>query len=90
MTHRQKTEVPEEVVEKLAAIEHERWAHWQRYMHGKGERRPDGSLVLPPELVSRWERQMVTPYHSLADAERESDREQVLRYLPVISEALRG
>jgi hypothetical protein len=74
--------------EPLAAVEHERWSHWQRYMHSKGERRPDGSLVLPSELVTRWEKQISTPYLELTDAEKESDREQVRRYLPMIAAAL--
>lgn len=78
------------LVEDLASIEHERWAHWQRYMHGKAERRPDGALVLPAELVERWEAQIATPYSDLSEAEKESDREQVRRYLPLIGKALRG
>ena len=76
------------LVEELAAIEHERWSHWQRYMHGKGKRQADGSLVLPPELVERWERLSSRSYAELGDAEKESDREQVRRYLPVIASAL--
>ena len=75
------------LLEQLAAIEHERWAHWQRFMHGKGERKPDGSLVLPADLVARWERLIETPYAQLTDKERESDREQVRRYLPVVAQA---
>ena len=75
------------LLEQLAAIEHERWAHWQRFMHGKGERKPDGSLVLPADLVAKWERLIETPYAQLTDKERESDREQVRRYLPVIAKA---
>lgn len=75
------------LLEQLAAIEHERWAHWQRFMHGKGERRPDGSLVLPADLVAQWERLIETPYAQLTDKERESDREQVRRYLPVVAQA---
>lgn len=78
----------ETVVEKLAAIEHERWAHWQRYMHDKGERRPDGSLVLPAELVRHWDTQIATRYADLSESEKTSDREQVRRYLPVIADAL--
>lgn len=80
--------VLETLVEKLAAIEHERWAHWQRYMHGKGERQPDGSLVLPAELVRRWDTQIATDYADLSESEKVSDREQVRRYLPLIAAAL--
>lgn len=76
------------LTEELASIEHERWSHWQRYMHGKGQRQQDGSLVLPANLVDRWERQMSTKYTDLDDEEKKSDREQVLRYLPAIESAL--
>lgn len=75
------------LLEQLAAIEHERWAHWQRFMHGKGERKSDGSLVLPADLIAKWERLIETPYAQLTDKERESDREQVRRYLPVVAQA---
>jgi hypothetical protein len=78
------------LLEELASIEHERWAHWQRYLHNKAERRPDGSLVFPAELVERWEAQIATPFDQLTAAEQESDREQVRRYLPVIAKALSG
>jgi hypothetical protein len=76
------------MVEELAAIEHERWAHWQRYLHGKGVRQPDGSLLLAADLVGRWEIQIATPYSDLSEAEKESDREQVRRYLPRILEEM--
>jgi hypothetical protein len=72
------------IVEELASIEHERWAHWQQYVHGKGIRQPEGSLLLPAELVSRWEAQIATPYADLSEEEKQSDREQVHRYLPRI------
>lgn len=76
------------LLETLADIEHERWSHWQRHMHSKAERQLDGSLVIPAELVEQWERQIATPYAELSDQEKESDREQVRKYLPVIVEAL--
>ena len=78
----------EGLVEDLAAIEHDRWSHWQRYLHGRGERRPDGSLVLPAELVRQWDAQMETSYANLSESEKSSDREQVRRYLPVIAAAV--
>jgi hypothetical protein len=74
--------------EKLAAIEHSRWAHWQRYVHSKGVRMTDGSLMLPPGLVAQWDRQIATTYENLDDQEKDSDREQVQKYLPLISAAL--
>lgn len=73
-----------ELLERLAAVEHERWSHWQRYMHEKATRNPDGSLTVPADLASRWERLMETSYTELTDEERESDREQVRRYIPLI------
>jgi len=75
-------------VDRLAAVEHERWAHWQQYMHDQCRSTGDGSLVIPAELVARWSTQIATPFAELSDAERESDREQVRRYLPLIVDAV--
>lgn len=75
-------------LEELAAIEHARWAHWQGYMHSKATRRTDGSLVIPADLAARWEKQIATPYANLTETEKQSDRDQVQKYLPVIAEAL--
>lgn len=79
----------ESLVERLAALEHERWAHWQRYVHTKGRLQPDGSLLLPSALVSQWEKQIEASYDHLSEAEKQSDRDQVHRYLPLIASALR-
>jgi hypothetical protein len=76
------------LVEELAAIEHERWSHWQRYMHSKCTRQPDGSLLLPAEFVARWEKEIATKYGELDEKQKESDREQVRKYLPLIASAL--
>jgi hypothetical protein len=76
------------LLEELAALEHERWAHWQNYVHTQGQRRPDGSILLPANLVERWERQINTPYKDLTNEERESDREQVQRYFPLLTQWL--
>jgi len=74
-----------ELMEELASIEHERWSHWQSYMHSKAVRQPDGSLLLPADLVEKWERQIATDYANLSEKEKESDREQVRKYLPSIA-----
>ncbi len=76
------------LLESLAALEHERWSHWQRYLHDQCERRDDGSLLIPAELATRWSIQMSTPYAELSEEEKASDREQVFRYLPTIAAAL--
>ncbi len=78
----------EGLLERLASIEHERWSHWQRYLHDQGDRRDDGSLLLSGDLIERWEKQIATDYADLSDQEKESDREQVRRYLEVIKAAL--
>jgi len=76
------------MIEALASIEHERWAHWQRYVHGKGQLQADGSLLIPADSVQRWERQIATPYTALSEEEKKSDRDQVQRYLSIIAEGL--
>jgi len=76
------------LTDELAAVEHRRWARWQQYMHNSCERRPDGSIVVPAKLVERWERQIATSFADLDDGEKESDREQVREYLPIIADAI--
>jgi hypothetical protein len=88
MEHQYIEELLGGLIERLADVEHERWSHWQRYVHSKGLRQPDGSLLLPADLVARWEKQIDTKYAELDDQERESDREQVRKYLPLIASAL--
>ena len=79
-----------ELKEKLAAIEHERWADWQRWMHDQclkinGQVGEEGyGLVIPNDLVARWERQIKTPYSELSEKEKASDTEQVDRYWPLV------
>lgn len=51
-------------VEALAALEHEQWAHWTRYML-------DNATA---ENIERWRRQIDTPYEALTEKEKESDR----------------
>lgn len=74
--------------ERLAAVEHARWAHWQQYLHSKCEPTEDGSLLIPADLVARWTRQIHVAYEDLSEPEKTSDREQVQHYLDVIAEHL--
>ena len=77
-----------EALEAIASVEHERWSHWQRYLHQQCEHNPDGSLTIPASLVARWTRQMQTPYGQLTDTEKDSDREQAREYIGALMEHL--
>jgi len=72
--------------EKLADIEHQRWSDWQRYLHSLCVKNEDGSLTIPIKSVKHWERQINTSYKDLTEKEKDSDREQVDRYWPLIKE----
>jgi hypothetical protein len=74
----------ENLKEELSALEHERWAHWQKYLHGKCVANIDGSLTIPKHLVEKWARQINTPYAELNEAEKDSDRSQVEKYFPIL------
>ncbi|MGO4231045.1 hypothetical protein AB4Y72_19565 [Arthrobacter sp. YAF34] len=74
-------------LEAVAAVEHERWAHWQRYLHDQCTVLEDGSLLIPSHLAKRWERQIATPYAELSDEEKNSDREQAHEYLAALRQA---
>jgi hypothetical protein len=79
----------DELLETLASVEHDRWSYWQCYMHSKClPQGDDGALLIPADLVKRWEKQIATRYSDLTDDEKESDREQVRKYLPLIVSAL--
>lgn len=92
----QPPEDKEKLREKLAAIEHQRWADWQKWLHGKlvsqtGAPLPykDGMLMLPSDY-QRWEEQIAADYSELSDEEKASDMEQVDRYWPLIEEYIAG
>ena len=72
-----------ELFEQLAAVEHERWADWQRYCH-KVLRETCPSPELEKVLEERWDRQINTDYENLSEQEKDSDREQVMRYWHLI------
>lgn len=80
----------QEMRDELASVEHSRWSHWQRYLHAQCHHHEGsgGALIIPEELVRKWERQASTSFEDLSEKEQESDREQVDRYLPLIARGL--
>jgi hypothetical protein len=71
--------------EQLAALAHEQWAGWMRYLFSKGVRPVTGGVYLPSEWSDRWARQMNTPYAELSEAEKESDHTEADRVLAVVA-----
>lgn len=70
------------LIEKLAAIEHERWADWQRWCNKV--LRENNPSHEQGDVLERWDRQIETPYAELSEKEKQSDRDQVMRYWPLI------
>lgn len=110
MTTEYTDKVIKEFREKLADIEHQRWAEWQEYVfsicvptdhkeegfdcwckptvkvmkNGNNVVVHNDCLVLPEWAVNQWQKQIETDYKDLTEKEKESDREQVDRYLPLL------
>lgn len=76
------TEQDEELREKLAAIEHQRWADWQRWCNKV--LRENNPSPEQGDILERWDRQIETPYEKLSEREKASDMEQVDRYWQLI------
>jgi hypothetical protein len=75
----------QQLIEQLAAIEHGRWASWQNYLHTFLTWNNElHAWVLPHEKKDQWQSLTRTPYSMLSEAEKQSDRDQVARYWPLI------
>jgi len=78
-------QIMRELREKLAALAHEQWSDWMKYMFKKGVLYdPDGTWTMPAWAVERWMRQMKTPYAELPEEEKENDRAEANRALAVL------
>ena len=65
-----------DILEELAALEHDRWSRWMRYLFTKGQEHPDGSFTIDADSVSRWKQQQALIYRELSEREKESDRQE--------------
>lgn len=61
--------------ERLAALEHEQWAHWTKYML---EHMNDQNTL-------RWLKQIETPYEALTEGEKEADRKWADKILALLA-----
>jgi len=69
--------------EKLAALCHEQWSGWMKYLFGKCEYK-DGDLIIPGWGAERWQRQMNTKYEGLTKMEKDSDRKEADKILSTL------
>ena len=67
--------VTSDIIERLAAHEHEQWAHWTRYMLDN----------LTEENIARWRQQIETDYQDLSESEKESDRQWARQAIAIAS-----
>lgn len=70
------------LVEALAALAHEQWAGWMRYLFKQCWPEKD-AVIIPKDFVKRWRRQMDASYLELPEGERESDRQEARRMIEV-------
>ena len=68
------------ILEKLAALEHEQWAHWTEYMV------KSVPVEFSNEDIKRWRRQIETPYEELSEYEKDADRIWASKVLVIIME----
>lgn len=71
----------EELIEYLAALEHERWSNWQAYVHNLCIKNEDGSLTIPKKYVYHWNWEIALKYKDLPDNIKESDRKEVYKIM---------
>lgn len=64
-----------DLLEKLAELEHKQWAHWTKYMLDN----------LTEENIRRWRKQIETSYSKLSQKEKESDREWARKVIGELS-----
>ena len=76
--------VSPEFVEALADGLHSAWTSWMIYLFSQCEQQSDGTQVIPREKVKHWKRQMTMLYPDLTEREKQSDRQEALRLLPLI------
>ena len=65
----------DELREALAELEHDQWTAWTRWQLANTD----------AEHISRWQRQMATPYADLSEREKDSDREWADKALAIFN-----
>lgn len=70
--------------EALAAYAHDAWSRWMRHLFEVCHQCDSGEVIVPADLVRRWERQIATSYDDLSVREQISDQREADRILSVV------
>ncbi len=73
--------------EALAEYAHDSWSGWMKYLAEKTTFNADGTATIPAWAVTRWNRQMHTPYADLPEPEKESDRVEADKIIAITQDA---
>lgn len=71
------------IEDEVAAVVHEAWSHWMRYLLSRGKPVVGGVLLLQGD-VDKWRGQVETDYGDLSEEEKASDKEWAGRILEEI------
>ena len=77
-----------ELIEKLAALEHEQWMYWSKAIAKRvtdGNPVPAEVTVRMNEKVNSWEKLWI-PYNQLSEEEKEHDRKWARKVLAIMNE----
>ncbi len=74
----------EELVEKLAALEHRQWAGWMKYLFARGKMHIDNRFTIDSKWVEQWSRQLETDYKDLPEDEKNRARTEALKILKLL------
>lgn len=88
----------QELIEFLADKEHDSWSRYMSYFFSKLQKRyvensgnvanimfNEHDLIIPAAYVDALQKQIDTPYEMLSEKEKQSDRDEVYRILPIIN-----
>ena len=82
----------ENLLEDLAELEHQQWAHWTKYMLDRLEQLESEQDSHDPYKVmhqkENWRRQIATPYPELTEKEKDSDRSWASKSLEITAKRL--
>lgn len=72
--------------QKLADLAHRQWSGWMEHLFTKCTFDDDGTATIPAWAVTRWRRQIATPFADLSLDERELDLSEADRVLAILEE----